>query len=147
VSADDRGSIANLVYSLAEAIDAGDLERVEHLFGDGTFTLAGRQSRVGGAEFRDVIASGMRFYDGSPRTLHIVTNLAIDLDGPEGRASSTAYVAVLQAVPPDFPLQVVMTGRYLDRFTRADDGRWCFTERAMHVDQVGDTSFHSPNRF
>jgi ketosteroid isomerase-like protein len=147
LSDDARGSIANLVYSLAEAIDEGDLARVEALFADATFTLAGREPRVGGAAFREVIAKGMRFYDGSPRTLHVVTNLAIDVAADGATASSHAYITVLQAVPPDFPLQAVMAGRYRDAFRRDGDGRWHFTSRLMHVDLVGDTSFHSPSRF
>jgi hypothetical protein len=147
VSLDDRAHIANLVYSLAEAIDDGDLDRVESLFGDATFTLAGREPRVGGAAFREVIATGMRFYDGSPCTRHVVTNLAVDIDDDGASATSRAYITVLQAVPPTFPLQAVMAGRYHDRFWRGDDGQWHFASRLMHVDQVGDTSFHSPSRF
>ncbi|MOA43570.1 hypothetical protein D3C78_1657360 [compost metagenome] len=39
------------------------------------------------------------------------------------------------------PLQVIASGRYLDRFARID-GEWCFTERAYRLDLVGDLSRH-----
>jgi hypothetical protein len=147
VSMDSERSISNLVYGLAEAIDDSDLDHIEALFGDATFTLAGREPRVGGARFREVIERGMLRHEGSPRTLHVVTNLVIDIDGTGDAASSSSSISVLQCVPPAFPLQVVMVGRYLDRFVRDDAGGWRFSARLMHVDLVGDTSFHTPNRF
>lgn len=143
----DERAIANLVFGLAEAIDDADLDRVEKLFGDATFTLAGREPRAGGPAFRRVIEQGMRFHDGSPRTLHVVSNLVVEVGGDRTVASSRSVVSVLQAVPPAFGLQVVMAGRYHDRFVRDTSGRWRFAERIMFVDLVGNTSFHSTTRF
>lgn len=145
-AASDRRAIANLVYGLAAAIDDGDLDRVETIFGDAVFVLSGREPRAGGAAFRRVIERGMRFYDGSPCTLHVVTNLAIEVDEARTLAFARSTISVLQAVPPAFPLQVVMAGRYHDRFRRAS-GEWRFAERVMHVRLVGDTSFHSFTSF
>lgn len=146
-AASDRRAIANLVYGLAAAIDDGDLDRVETIFGDAVFVLSGREPRAGGAALRRVIERGMRFYDGSPRTLHVVTNLAIEVDEARTSAFARSTISVLQAVPPAFPLQVVMAGRYHDRFHRRASGEWQFTERVMHVGLVGDTSFHSSTSF
>ncbi|MNG30044.1 hypothetical protein D3C84_1155770 [compost metagenome] len=42
------------------------------------------------------------------------------------------------------PLQVIASGRYLDRFARID-GEWCFTAREYRLDLVGDMSRHLQN--
>lgn len=144
-------AIANLVFALAEAIDDADGDRIEALFGDATFTMAGGRPRRGGAAFRRVIEQGMVTYDGSPRTLHQVTNLIVEVDPGGASASGRARVTVYQQVPPTaahpaLPLQPVLVGRYDDRYHRDADGVWGFTSRVMHVDLVGDTSHHSRNR-
>lgn len=136
-------AIAALVYGLAEAIDDADLDRVEALFGDAVFTMAGGTPRVGGRAFRETIEAGMLLHDGSPRTHHAVTNLvvSVDGDGDGDRADARSYVTVLQQVG-DHPLEVILAGRYEDRFRRVD-GEWVWEARTMHVDLVGDTSRHS----
>jgi hypothetical protein len=113
--------------------------------------MAGGTPREGGASFRKVIEKGMLTYDGSPRTLHQVSNLAIEVDPSGETASGRARITVLQQVPaaddrPAFPLQPVLVGRYEDRYRRAADGSWRFVSRVMHVDLLGDTSFHTRNR-
>ena len=144
-------SIANLVHALAEAVDDADGDRIEALFGDATFTMAGGTPREGGAAFREVIERGMLTHDGSPRTLHQVSNLAIEVDPSGETASGRARITVLQQVPATddraaFPLQPVLVGRYEDRYRRDADGTWRFASRVMHVDLLGDTSFHTRNR-
>ena len=54
------------------------------------------------------------YEDGTPRTKH-VTNIAIEVDAEAGTASARSYFTVLQALP-DLPLQIIVSGRYLDRF-------------------------------
>lgn len=133
--------IGNLVYGLAEAIDDGDLVRVEALFGDATFQLADHEPRVGGAAFARTIDRSMLRYDGRPCTLHVVTNLRVQVDeGPTAR--STSYVAVFQG-RPDLPLQAVLTGRYADAFVLDHDATWRWTSRRMRIDHLGDTSHHT----
>lgn len=135
--------IANLVHGLAEAIDDGDHDRIERLFGDATFQLGEHEPRVGGAAFRRVIErSAIHYEDGTPRTQHVVSNLQIDVDEDAGTARSRAYVTVLQALP-DFPLQVVLAGRYADQFARDGAGRWRWVARRMRITHVGDTSRHT----
>jgi hypothetical protein len=41
----------------------------------------------------------------------------------------------------DFPLQVIVAGRYYDTFARVD-GAWRFTVRRMYVDLRGDLRRH-----
>ena len=135
--------IANLVYGLAEAIDDGDHDRIEQLFGEATFRLGDHEPRVGGAAFRRTVARSMLLYQGRPRTLHVVTNLHVELDDVDGgSARSRASVVVFQGLP-DFALQAVLTGRYDDEFARDEHGTWRWTARRMRMDHVGDTSRHT----
>lgn len=140
--------VANLIHGFAEAIDDGDGPRIEALFGDATFVLGDNPPRVGGRAFREIVEQGMVLHDGSPRTQHTISNLAVAIEGePPGpvHATATSRVSVLQAVPPDLPLQVVMAGRYEDRFAWTDAG-WTWVERRMTITLRGDTSKHSVHR-
>jgi hypothetical protein len=78
--------------------------------------------------------------DGTPRTKHVTTNIAIELDEEAGTAVSRAYFTVLQALP-GLPLQPIVSGRYHDRFERSAD-RWRFAERQVRIDLTGDVSRH-----
>ena len=64
----------------------------------------------------------------------------VRVDEAAGTAESKAYYCVTQATS-EFPLQVIVTGRYHDTFHRID-GAWWFDSRTMFVDQTGDTSQH-----
>jgi hypothetical protein len=64
----------------------------------------------------------------------------IDADDAAGTAHARSYFTVLQQVD-DFPLQIVIAGRYHDRFERVD-GEWRLTERVILCDLIGDLSRH-----
>lgn len=134
--------VANLIHGLAEAIDDADGPRVEALFGNGSFLLGDHPPVVGGAAFRRSIETGMILHEGSPCTQHVITNLVISIDRVASSATSSSRVTVLQAVGADFPLQVILAGRYADRFAWTDQG-WAFVERHLRVTLRGDTSRHS----
>ena len=89
------------------------------------------------AMFRD---TARRYADGTPRTLHVTTNLIVEIDTGAERAAARSYWTVLQATE-GLPLQPILAGRYHDRFAR-HDGAWRFTERRYFVDLVGDVSRH-----
>ena len=78
--------------------------------------------------------------DGTPRTKHVTTNLAIEVDEEAGTAFSRSYFTALQALP-DLALQPTASGRYHDRFERRD-GQWRFVERRVRTDLVGNVSRH-----
>ena len=135
----DIDEIEALVYGYAERIDAGDMEGVVDLFAHATWrsTLTGQVLRER-SEIKAVYER-IALYDGSPRTKHLMTNLVLDVDGSSatGRSSFT----VLQGVVPGEPLQVVVAGRYFDRFERGPDG-WRFADRLFVLDLGGDQSQH-----
>ena len=134
---DDYRALENLVVSYAALVDAGDFEGVGALFADGAFV--GSAGTFRGAEVARMLRDAVIVYeDGTPRTKHVTTNIALEVSGDT--ASGRAYFTVLQ-VAPGLPLQTIVAGRYADSFTRGADG-WRFTERQVTVDLVGDIGHH-----
>ena len=140
----DRASsyraIENLIASYAELVDDGDFAGVGMLLADATFVGA-----AGPVSSRDAIEKMLRdslivYDDGTPRTKHVTTNIAIEIDEEAGKAETRSYFTVLQALP-GLALQPIVSGRYQDRFAR-HDGRWRFVERRVRTDLVGDVSRH-----
>jgi len=142
---DPRDAVAALVHRYAELLDGGDLDALADLFARATLrsnqrpvVRSGREDAL--ALYRDTVI----LYDGSPCTKHVLTNLAIDLGPDTATATAHTHFAVLQA-RPELPLQVVLAGRYHDRFARLD-GTWHFTDRLILVDLVGDLRWHARRR-
>ena len=133
-------AIENLIATYAELVDDGDFAGVGILLADATFT-----GSVGSVSGRDAIEKMLRdtlivYDDGTPRTKHVTTNVAIEVDENAGTAVSRSYFTALQALP-DLTLQPIVSGRYQDRFERCD-GQWRFVERRVRTDLVGDVSRH-----
>jgi 3-phenylpropionate/cinnamic acid dioxygenase small subunit len=125
--------IANLLYHYADLVDAAKFDEVGALFSHATYaTLRGDQIAKG------IRAAVIVYADGTPRTRHVTTNLSIDIDGPTATASSTF---VVHQSAPGLALQVIVIGRYDDRFERVDQV-WRFTERNIRMDLIGDMSHH-----
>ena len=137
-------AVTKLVYTYAERLDAGDFEGLADLFSDATFraTYAGRTDvNRGSEEVHQVFQRLVRTYDdGTPRTKHVITNLIVEVDQGQLSASSRSYFSVLQGVA-NFPLQVIIAGRYHDSFA-CQDGHWRFTDRLIIPDLLGDQSRH-----
>lgn len=132
--------IENLIATYAELVDDGDFEGVGILLTDATFT-GGAGSVSGRYAIEQMLRDSLIIYDdGTPRTKHLTTNLAIEVDEEAGTAVSRSYFTALQALP-DLALQPIVSGRYEDRF-ECRDGRWRFVERRVRTDLVGDVSRH-----
>lgn len=138
----DIDEIEALVYRYGELIDTGDLDGVVGLFRDATW----RSSETGQAlrdpaSVRAVYDQIVLYGDGTPRTKHVITNLKVEF-APDGRsATGSCYFSVLQGVEPGEPLQVVVAGRYDDRYERGPDG-WRFADRLLTAQLAGDMSRH-----
>jgi ketosteroid isomerase-like protein len=133
-------AIQNLIARYAELVDDGDFAGLDTLLADATFTGGGAPVSGHGAiekMFQDTL---IVYDDGTPRTQHVTTNVAIEVDEKAGTAVSRSYVTVLQALP-DLPLQPIASGRYWDHFERRD-GQWRFVERRVRINLVGDVSRH-----
>ena len=133
-------AIERLISTYAELVDDGDFAAVGRLLADATFTGGAGEVRGGDAIEKMLRDNVIVYDDGTPRTRHVTTNLAIELDEEAGTALSRAYFTALQALP-DLPLQPIVSGRYYDRFERRD-GQWRFVERRVRTDLVGDVSHH-----
>ncbi|MEO8696536.1 MAG: nuclear transport factor 2 family protein [Acidimicrobiales bacterium] len=137
---DDRGQIENLMSLYCRLYDSGDFEGYAQLFADAR--VVGPLSTLhGSAEVVEYHRSNCLLYDGSPQTRHVTTNIEIDVadDGQTARARS--YVTVYQALP-DFPLQAIFVGGYIDEFAK-NEGAWQFSERQAVPYFVGDLSRHA----
>ncbi|HEY4453593.1 MAG TPA: nuclear transport factor 2 family protein [Pseudonocardiaceae bacterium] len=131
-------AIQNLIARYALLVDTGDFAGVGELLADATFIGSGTPA-VGGAAIAAMLAKRViRYDDGTPRTQHVTTNIAIDLDGDNATASS--YVTIFQALP-DFPLAPIASGRYRDTFA-SHNGQWRFVERRATMPLLGDVSRH-----
>lgn len=142
---DSALEITNLIYTYAELLDAGDLDGVAELFTHGRIcgVEGGPPETVfaGPARVREMYEMATRLYeDGTPKTHHNTTNLALHIDEDAGTARARSYYCVTQATP-ELPLQIIVTGHYHDTFHLLD-GRWWFDSRTMFIDQTGDLSKH-----
>jgi hypothetical protein len=138
---DSARTIENLVYAYAERIDAGDFAGVGDLFRHGRIQAAPGVVVEGAEKVQRLYEQTTRRYeDGTPRTRHLTTNVAIEVDENESAAVARSCYMVFQQTE-QVPLQPIITGRYRDSFHRVD-GIWCFDTREMFVDLVGDVSRH-----
>jgi len=137
----DADAIAALVHEYAFRLDGGDLDGVAALFAHAELGSSVRPERMRGAEQARGNYRGVILYDdGTPHTMHCITNVTVTVDDGGTTASARSYFTVLQQVD-DFPLQPIIAGQYRDRFEQVD-GVWRFTERIIHPDLVGDLSRH-----
>ena len=143
---DSAREIENLLYTYAERIDAGDLDGVADLFAHGRILGMEDGPPESVFEGRDRVrwlyGRTTRVHEdtGTPRTKHLTTNARIEVDDEAGTATARSSYLVTQATPV-LPLQVIITGHYLDTFHRVD-GAWWFESRTMFVDQTGELSQH-----
>jgi 3-phenylpropionate/cinnamic acid dioxygenase small subunit len=138
---DNAREIENLVYAYAERIDAGDLAGVAELFRDGRIQAAPGIVFEGADAVRGLYEGATRLYDdGTPRTRHVTTNVAVEVDDDAGTGTARSYYTVFQQTD-DLPLQPIIAGHYHDSF-HVVGGRWAFDTREMFVDLTGDLGHH-----
>lgn len=138
-------AITTLLYRYTELIDAADFAGLGRLFERGLIRSSAapdpRRGMCGAAAIRDFYAAANIVHDdGTLRTRHLCCNVVVDIDEDAGSATARSAYVVFQATT-SLPLQPIVAGRYEDRFARSD-GAWHFTDRLIHVDQIGDLSEH-----
>ena len=126
---DSYRAIQNLLSRYAELIDAGDFAGVGQLFARGAAAVQ---------QMYDLFTK--IYPDGTPCTMHQMSNVWIEVDEAAGTAQARSRFTVLQQLD-DFPLQVIIAGGYEDRFARDGSG-WHFVERRMKPRLYGDLSRH-----
>ena len=137
----DRAELEALVHEYARRLDEGNLDGVAALFEHATWRSDTTGQALRGIDEVRPVYDRVVLYDGTPRTRHVITNLVIDLDHGATTAGARCYFTVIQGVVPGEPIQVILTGRYVDRFEKAG-GSWRFADRLFITDLVGDLSRH-----
>ena len=136
-------AITTLMHRYAECIDRADFAGLGALFAHGRIRSSSGPATSGwsGDEVRAFYAQTNRVHaDGTLRTRHLNTNHLVDIDEAAGVATVRSAYVVFQATAK-LPFQPIVGGRYEDRFERVA-GAWRWSERLIHVDQVGDVSEH-----
>lgn len=135
-------AVTTLMYRYAECVDAADFDGIGALFADGELASRGVPGAiVGAAAVAELYRSFNKVHpDGTLMTRHLTTNVIVDIDEDDDRATARSSFVVLQATP-SVPLQPIVAGRYFDEFRRRDDV-WAFARREMAVEQLGDVSDH-----
>jgi hypothetical protein len=136
-------SITKLIYAYAERIDAGDFAGVADVFAHAVLTFEGFDDAISGTPAVQKLyeRTTRRYEDGTPRTKHVMTNVAVDVDEDGTAATSRSYFTVLQAVPGALALQPVIAGRYHNTYALVE-GRWRFTAMHIIIDLTGDLGHH-----
>jgi len=134
----DVDEITALVHEYAFRLDGGDLDGVAALFANAELRST-RHDRVrrGAAEVRTLYDPVIVYDDGTPQTMHQLTNVTVRVDGPT--ATARTYFTVLQVT--GLGMHPILAGEYRDRFALVD-GRWEFTERVVDPRLFGDLSRH-----
>ena len=135
-------AITSLMYRYTEYIDAADFDAIGTLFADAVLTNEGVAGEItGGDAIKQLYTNTNRVHDdGTLRTRHLTANVMVDIDESADTATARSSFVVFQQTPT-LPLQPIVTGRYRDRFARAD-GSWRFAQRHIVVDHVGDVREH-----
>lgn len=138
---ESRAAIEALIFAYAERLDAGDFAGVGSLFQEAGYGAEGAEPARGAAAvealLRDFILLGK---DGTPGTLHLTTNLVIEIDEPAGTATARSCFSVFQPDESGAPRAIAL-GRYRDAFVRENAG-WRFDARRIRMEQTGDLSRH-----
>lgn len=133
--------IENLIYAYAERFDSGDLDGVAELFTHGRIKAAPEVVYEGAAHVRTMYDGAVRLFpDGTPRTKHVTSNVAVTIADEDATATARSYYTVFQQTD-DLPLQAIISGRYHDSFHRVA-GNWRFDTREMFVDLTGNLAHH-----
>lgn len=136
---DAESAITRLIYTYCHRLDGADLAGAAALFENARWQLSPEVICHGSAEHLDALQV-IRVYGDRLGTRHVVSNLLIDVADDGQSATSVSYVNSIQ-VTPEFPIQLIFQGRYLDSFA-FDNGSWRFTDRVVDADGVGNMSAH-----
>lgn len=148
---DDRAQIEDIIYTYAALLDGGEWDEFAELFAHGELVVQiNKHERLllrGPGEVKSWLRANVRLYEnGTPKTSHVNTNVRIALDSDGRTAKANTYMTVFQKVPAVSAkaVQVIMSGRYNDIFTKID-GKWTLTRREEVVVSAGDLSAHAIN--
>lgn len=96
---DSGREIEKLIFAYAEYLDSGDLARVADLFAHGRIQAAPGVVHEGATQVRAMYDDAVRLHaDGTPRTKHLITNVAVDI-GDDGQTAKACSSYTVQQMP------------------------------------------------
>jgi SnoaL-like domain len=134
----DVEAITTLIHEYAARLDAGDLDGVAAMFEHAELGSTRHARRLRGTvEARTTYDPVIIYDDGTPQTLHQITNVTVSVDG--AAATARSCFTVLQVTGQG--LHPILAGEYHDRFELFDT-EWRFAERIFDPRLFGDMSRH-----
>jgi 3-phenylpropionate/cinnamic acid dioxygenase small subunit len=135
---EDERAIVSTLYRYGEALDHDDRrEFLECFTADAAYLVSMRITTSNEFGFHGQEELGA-YFDGHTHApgayhKHVTTNPLVTVDGDT--ADVRSYFLRVDS-PAAGPAVVVAAGRYLDRFQRSDDGRWCIQTRRCEVENL-----------
>jgi len=124
----DKQALHELVLNYCRASDRRDLATIRSLYHDDAIDDHGAMFSGPVDEFIAWLPSAMANFEA---TSHIVANALFSIDGDHANGEIYA-LAYHRTRPPDAE-EILITGRYLDRYERRD-GVWRFIHRSLALD-------------
>ncbi|MCW2548822.1 MAG: nuclear transport factor 2 family protein [Mycobacterium sp.] len=142
----DQLEIRQLAADYARGVDVPDGKRVADLFlPDGVLRIChrGKSEPVGERVGREAIASAMDGLTRYEKTMHVVANQYIDLSGDSATGETYCLAHHIREVEGKGLMNYVMAIRYLDQYSRADEG-WRIAVRELQVEFTEDRPVTGP---
>jgi 3-phenylpropionate/cinnamic acid dioxygenase small subunit len=138
-----REHIRETIAGYAHCVDGGRFDELVELFTpDGVLEVEDETAHRGRDAIRDFVTGTGRDLAagtaGPPRIRHHVSNVLIELNGPDRARARCYFLAVTDR-------GVDHWGRYLDDLVRAGDG-WRFARRRVHTDGAAAGSWVATRR-
>ena len=129
-SIEDRLAINDLFVRYTTALDAGDVETIVGCFTeDGSLDSPTVGTYSGRSAIREFAIRFARFREGGSQLRHVISNLAVKLDGNQ----ATAACYLLNVITRNGKSELLAPGRYECRLEKID-GEWLFKHRLVILD-------------
>lgn len=134
-----ESEIRRLLAAYVHNLDIGKVDANAELLAHAQFKVIDTYV-TGRDDIANFLRTNLQYHvDDTPRTWHSVSNVLIDIKSATS-VSTVSYFTVHQELP-GFPLQPIVTGRYVDTF-ELHDGAWRFASREVDPRLFGDISRH-----
>jgi hypothetical protein len=135
-----KQEITEVIHRYCKAMDTNDATLARDLWhSDGTVTFVG--SYEGPAV--DFLELAWKVHEQRMTQLHQVTNILIDVDLDEDRASSECYlIAAARMKPGEDKQEYAFRGRYFDTWSRRN-GRWAMDHK-LYTQEMSEMRTVSP---
>jgi len=154
---DAREKIEAIMFAYADAVDSGDLDKLEEIFKYGSIRTSEGKVIEGGRAVREQFFKLVVWYDDeenrvpwtpgrcTPRTRHVTTNVRFEFSDDIESAAVHSYLTVYQTCGGQ--LRLIVGATYEDRFEKKEDGAWYLIERCVHLNGLATEVPDFPIRY